>query len=138
MPYPYYNASMPASGLYGSNYASAPYNYAPSGQSVSQANLGAIQWVQGESGAKSFPVGANSTALLMDSETQKFYIKTVDASGMPQPLRSFRYEEIKEVATSPAPAKPNVEYVTKAEFEKAIAELSATRKVEKKDEQSAL
>ena len=59
-----------------------------------------IIWVQGEAGAKAYPVAAGSNALLMDSESECFYIKSTDASGMPLPLRVFKYEEI--VNTQPA------------------------------------
>ena len=40
--------------------------------------------------------------MLMDSETQTFYIKTADASGMPQPLRVFDYKERMQAAQAPA------------------------------------
>ena len=112
MPYPYYSPS---------NYMNYSIPQAP------QTTAGSIQWVQGESGAKSFPVGANATVLLMDSETQKFYIKTVDASGMPQPLRTFTYEEVKE-------NKPVTDYATKEELDKVLAELENIRKAVTKDE----
>ena len=59
-----------------------------------------IIWVQGEAGAKAYPVAAGSNVLLMDSEGDCFYIKSTDASGMPQPLRTFEYKEI--VHTEPA------------------------------------
>ena len=52
-----------------------------------------INWVQGEAGARSWNVPAGKSVLLMDSETNTFYFKTVDASGMPQPLRVFDYKE---------------------------------------------
>lgn len=52
-----------------------------------------INWVSGESGAKSWIVGRGETVLLMDSEAQCFYIKSADASGMPLPLRVFDYTE---------------------------------------------
>ena len=42
-------------------------------------------WVQGEAGAKSYLVAANSTVMLMDSEADVFYLKSADASGMPMP-----------------------------------------------------
>lgn len=71
-----------------------------------------VNWVQGEAGAKSWYVPAGQTALLMDSEEQKFYLKTADASGIPLPLRVFAYSEVKE-----APRTNDVEYVTKAEFD---------------------
>lgn len=59
-----------------------------------------IIWVQGEAGAKAYPVQAGSNVLLMDSESECFYIKSTDASGMPMPLRVFEYKEI--VQTQPA------------------------------------
>ena len=48
-----------------------------------------IIWVQGEEAAKSYLCAPGNSVLLMDSEKSSFYIKTVDASGMPQPLRIF-------------------------------------------------
>lgn len=52
-----------------------------------------INWVSGESGAKSWIVGRGESVLLMDSERQCFYLKSADASGMPLPLRVFDYTE---------------------------------------------
>lgn len=52
-----------------------------------------INWVSGESGAKSWIVGRGESVLLMDSESQCFYLKSADASGMPLPLRVFDYTE---------------------------------------------
>lgn len=57
-----------------------------------QSNNG-INWVSGETGAKSWMVGRGETVLLMDSENQCFYIKSADTSGMPLPLRVFDYTE---------------------------------------------
>lgn len=56
-------------------------------------NSGLI-WVQGEAGAKSYLVAPNNTVMLMDSENEVFYLKSSDASGMPLPLRTFRYQEV--------------------------------------------
>lgn len=52
-----------------------------------------LLWVQGEAGAKSYLVAPNTTVLLMDSETQRFYLKSTDGAGMPN-LRTFEYAEI--------------------------------------------
>ena len=52
-----------------------------------------IFWVQGESGAKAWPVNPGSNVALWDSEAQCIYIKMVDASGIPQPLRILDYTE---------------------------------------------
>lgn len=82
-----------------------------------QANSGLI-WVQGESGAKSYLVAPNTTVLLMDSESNKFYLKSSDVSGMPQPLRVFEYAE--KTGQQTQKAAPDVdlgEYVTKREFD---------------------
>lgn len=59
----------------------------------SPAPSNSINWVSGESGAKSWFVGKGETVLLMDSENQTFYIKSADVSGMPLPLRVFDYTE---------------------------------------------
>ena len=42
-----------------------------------------IIWVQGESGAKAYPVAPNQTVQLWDSEGQVVYLKSADGSGMP-------------------------------------------------------
>lgn len=62
-------------------------------QPVPQPQSNGIVWVQGLSAAKSFPVAANTTVMLLDSESSVFYLKTSDASGMPLPLRVFDYKE---------------------------------------------
>lgn len=53
----------------------------------------ALNWVQGEAGAKSWIVTPGSTVLLMDSEAQRFYLKTADPSGVPV-MRTFEYVEV--------------------------------------------
>lgn len=52
----------------------AQNNYAPSQNLI---------WVQGEAGAKSYLVAPNSTVTLWDTESETIYIKSADASGMP-------------------------------------------------------
>jgi hypothetical protein len=82
-----------------------------------QSNNG-ITWVQGEAAAKSFPVGAGQSALLMDSEESVFYIKSTDQSGMPQPLRIFDYtERTAQHSEAGITKKPDVDYVSRSEFE---------------------
>ena len=63
-----------------------------------QQQSGGLIWVQGESGAKSYPVSAGQSVLLMDSESNRFFIKSADVSGMPLPLRIFDYTERKDAA----------------------------------------
>lgn len=62
-----------------------------------------IIWVQGEAGAKSYLVAPNTTLMLMDSESQTFYLKSSDASGVPLPLRKFTYVEETDQQHSTAP-----------------------------------
>ena len=100
-----------------------------------------IQWVQGEEAAKSYYVQPGKSVLLMDSESKCFYIKSVDASGMPLPLRIFDYTERTQTApTSPTTnATPNNDYITREEFERRISEISSSHRVkvertEKNDE----
>jgi len=59
---------------------------------VPQPEAGGIIWVQGEAGAKAYPVANGSTAALWDSENQSIYLKSVDMSGMPS-MRVIDYTE---------------------------------------------
>lgn len=43
-------------------------------------------WVQGEAGAKSYPVARGTTLPLFDTEGDYVYFKSVDANGIPMPL----------------------------------------------------
>ena len=96
---------------------------------VQQPNNGLI-WVQGESGAKSYLVAPNATVMLMDSEGERFYLKSADASGMPLPLRIFDYKE-RTTATqqafggSVAAETVNLDnFVTRKEFEELRASIA--------------
>jgi hypothetical protein len=72
-----------------------------------------ILWVQGEAGAKSWFVAPGSTVLLMDSEGQRFYLKSADPSGVPA-MRTFEYSE---VGAAKAPEQTETKnYVTVEEF----------------------
>lgn len=86
-------------------------------------NNSGIVWVQGESGAKGYLVGAGQSVLLMDSEASTFYIKSTDQSGMPLPLRIFDYKERVETAKSEPPAVIDTSsFVTREELEKRLNE----------------
>ena len=73
------------------------YNQAvnvPQMQTVQQQQVNqGLLWVSGEVGAKSYLVAPNSTVLLMDSDAQRFYLKSADNAGMPS-LRIFEYSEV--------------------------------------------
>ena len=100
-------------------------------QNAQQVQTGGLQWVQGEAGAKAYPVNAGQSALLMDSENNVFYIKSTDNSGMPLPLRTFDYKERTAQSTSkmdqnaPQAAIDTSLFVTRNELEERLAELVA-------------
>lgn len=111
------------------SYANTMYGYnnvaptqAVTTPTVAQNQLGAINWVQGEAGARSVPVAAGQKVLLMDSENNVFYVKSSDATGMPLPLRTFEYKEINAETTTPMTPAQN-EYVTHDELKHVLEEL---------------
>ena len=103
-------------------------------QTPPPAQQSGLIWVQGEAGAKSYMVANGGSVLLMDSESQTFYLKTADASGMPS-MRVFDYHE--RTAQPPA-ATPPTDYVTREEFNALSARLDAmTAKPGKKQKEAA-
>ena len=116
MAFPYYPTYLPQ--MYQNQYA--------------QQQHGGLIWVQGIEAAKSYPVSAGQSVLLMDSESNAFFIKTADASGMPLPLRIFDYAE-RTAQNAPKTAQetrtePSIDlsaYVTRDELESRIAQIRA-------------
>jgi hypothetical protein len=98
----------------------------------SQQQSGSLIWVQGIEAAKSHPVAAGQSVLLMDSESNSFFIKSADASGMPLPLRVFDYTERNAVNKQPEkPTEPQIDvsgFITRDEFEARINEIIASRR----------
>lgn len=83
-----------------------------------------ILWVQGETGAKSYPIAPNSSVVLMDSETNRFYIKATDQTGIPK-LRTFDYTEVNDQVPSE---------VTRAEYNELLLKINdLEKKLEEKD-----
>ena len=88
-------------------------------------------WVQGEAGAKSYLVAPGNTVMLMDSEGERFYLKSADASGMPMPLRIFDYKERLETLPQPSQAPVNDfninpdNFITREEFEDRMASMAS-------------
>ena len=92
-------------------------------QTQNQQSSNGIIWVQGEEGAKAYMVAPGNSVLLMDSENSAFYIKSSDNSGMPMPLRIFDYVE-RNAKQQTQNIKPNVEYVTRQEFDALSARIN--------------
>lgn len=103
----------------------------PSQPMQAQQPTNGFIWVQGEAGAKSCFVAADTTVMLMDSEGDRFYLKSADASGKPLPLRIFDYKE-RAILTAAEPKAPTSDFsemgnifVTREEFERTIASISS-------------
>lgn len=131
--YPYYGTQQPLS----DNLSQLRMNNAQMQNPVtsqpmpSQAQpANSLIWVQGESGAKSYLVAPNATVMLMDSEGERFYLKSADASGMPLPLRIFDYKERSVMPQQVASGSVGAEqfdpgkFVTREEFDELKASIT--------------
>lgn len=112
---------------YSYNTPSPPMSYqAPmmSQMPVNNSSSG-LTWVQGEIGAKAYPVAPGMSVILMDSEDERFYIKSTDASGMPLPLRTFSYTEEVNVQHSYDQQPQQIDtsqFITRSELEDMLNE----------------
>lgn len=126
MAMPYFPAT------YGMNYPYNPQMYQNQYIPQNQQQGGGLIWVQGIEAAKSHPVSAGQSVLLMDSESNRFYIKSADASGMPLPLRVFDYTEhnvaVKQQETRTEHTVDLSAYVTRDELEARISEIVANKR----------
>lgn len=87
-----------------------------------QTNQGII-WVQGEAAARSYLVAPNSTVLLMDSETSRFYLKSANNAGMPS-MQIFEYSEVTQNAPQALQSTSedlDSKYVTREEYSRLQA-----------------
>lgn len=105
-----------------------PYQapYYPNYQYQPQQNSG-ITWVQGEAGAKSYLVAPNTTVQLWDSEAQRIYLKSADASGMPS-IKILDYTIQGGTGVAAAPAVDASQYVARDEFEALKTQISGLKK----------
>ena len=103
----------------------------PATQPMAQQGNNGLIWVQGEAGAKSYIVAPGNTVMLMDSEGERFYLKSADASGMPMPLRIFEYKERTETPSQASSAPVTAQsvnldnFVTREEFEQRMASMAS-------------
>lgn len=80
---------------------------------MSRPDPSGLNWVQGEAGAKSWYITPGATVLLMDSENQRFYLKSADMNGVPA-MRTFEYTEVGAQKPQEAPQAAN--FVTLESF----------------------
>ncbi len=79
---------------YAQNSFGQSYNL-PQMQMAGPSQSSTINWVQGDVGARAYPITPGMSVLLMDSEGQNFYIKSADSMGMPN-LKKYDYSEVIE------------------------------------------
>lgn len=106
-------------------YFSNPYGY-PQQTPVTPAQNNTIIWVQGEAGAKSFPLGPNSRVALWDSEAQTIYLKSTDQFGMPS-MEYIDYS-IRGRETPETPIMPANDYISRDEFNTLRSDVENLRK----------
>lgn len=82
-------------------------------------NQNGITWVQGIEGAKAFQLMPTSNVILMDSENDRFYIKTCDNVGMCN-LRIFDYVETTNTQSKPVESVDLSNYVTRDELNEIL------------------
>ena len=96
-------------------------------QQTQQSTMTGPFYVNGDAGARGYIVAPNQTVMLIDAdpESNTFWLKSADASGMPS-MRTFDYTE-RVTAQKPAQAAvaQSVEYVTKADFDRLAAHTDA-------------
>lgn len=97
----------------GQNFQQQPFPAQPMPMQQPRQDSNGLIWVQGEAGAKSWFVNPGATVLLMDSEDQRFYLKSADINGVPA-MRTFEYTEVG--APKPQEAQQTVNFVTAEEF----------------------
>lgn len=122
---------------YGNIYPASYPMYQPQQQPIYQPQAqpqGGLNWVSGETGAKSFQVAPNTTVTLWDSESQTIYLKSADASGMPT-MKILDYtirEQSQQNQNMPTLMQDSSrDYVTRedlAEFEERLKKLFVIRR----------
>lgn len=133
---PYYQTAVNTQQYSGSGIQTAvPMNQMQQSQQSQQTNQPAgnqgFVWVQGEAGAKAYPVAAGNSVLLMDSESPVLYMKSTDISGRPLPIETYDLVKREEKPIIPqAPVQqvqqPQIDmsqYVTISDLEAKVEEL---------------
>ena len=89
---------------YQQNYQQPQYSYGNGSQMQPQQPMPQSQlvvWVQGEAGAKAYPVAAGQSVFLMDSEEDVLYVKSTDFTGRPLPLEIYDLIKRNRVVETP-------------------------------------
>lgn len=82
-------------------------------------------WVKGRTEADNYQLPNGGTVILMDSETNVFYLKTRDTNGIYAPIREFKYEEV----TTTQAATAQSDFVTKEDFNSVTKSVEELKKM---------
>lgn len=131
-PYNFYPATYPVMG--GASFSPYINNQpaVPQQSFAQQSPLKAMEWVEGEVGAKAFqmPAGwpANQPIPLWDSTETVIYLKSWSPGGFPNPMQKLRYEmpetQPQQMLQSGA---ASAEYVTKDDLKALREEIQSMR-----------
>ena len=115
--------------------ATYPQYYVPQYQyqaQPQQTQNNGIIWVSGEAGAKAYLVAPNTTVQLWDSETQRIFLKSADASGMPS-MKVLEYTIRDQtpanapVGASPAPTINAKDFALRTDLDALAGQINALR-----------
>lgn len=87
-------------------------------------------WVQGEAGAKSYPVAPGNRIALFDSENPVVYIKSVDLSGKPDDMEIYDLVKREPQPIEEPPKVDLTNFITRDEIASIINE-SVSKEVDK-------
>ena len=113
------------------NYAG--YNPYPTPQfntGVTYSPTNSFIWVQGEAGAKSYPVAPGNRIALFDSENPVVYIKSVDVTGKPTEMEIYDLVKREPKPKEEPKTVDLTNYITREEFSSLIA-ASVSKEVDK-------
>lgn len=84
-----------------------------------------ITFVNGIEGAKAFQMSPNSSALLMDSDNSKFYVKSTDSLGVAK-ISSYSFTEDENLYGSNQTSQDtaNIDQLNKEEYDSLILKVS--------------
>lgn len=101
----------------------AQQNQVPQMQQSNQNNTNIVFIQGGLQGANVYPVPAGCTISLWDTEQNTIYVKSVDAAGIPQPIRILDYTEREAPNVQ---NEENANYVTEEKLNKILDEKFAS------------
>lgn len=105
---------------YNSGYQNVPVpNMYPAMQ---QRGISIVAVIPGEESVLTYPVAAGQTALLIDFNSMRFWLKATDIYGRPLPAEPYRFEPIINTTAQQSSAQSQIEYVKKEDFN-AVAQM---------------